>query len=201
VSFLFNSWSMALWHSFLHLFLLVAGHPQKWSLSSTWAGHEGQVLGYFGLYLLTSSPTGKMRFKYFTSVDLCCFSLLRALPAELQSTLLNSSSLDAFVHQGYQSHQFVSLNETRLHLQAVTLADISLADGVSIDPYAWKGERPISRYLRTTDWIETRPPSRMQLSLWQRALRKTFLFPNQGHQRLRTPLGQWNTTTDTHWKW
>ena len=81
--------------------LIAAEHVQKCSLSSIAAGHNGHEGGYSGLYLWTTFPTGRMSFRYLTSVDLCEFSLLSALPWETQSIISNSSSLHACLWRNF----------------------------------------------------------------------------------------------------
>ena len=99
--------------------------------------------------------------------------------------------MDAFVDMGYDTAELLMLNECRLYLHAYTLADIVTADGRAIDTSVWLGRRSYSCRYIASDWIQTRDPGRPFWLCWQRALRRTFLFQNQQHLRLRSPLGIW----------
>ena len=102
--------------------------------------------------------------------------------------------MDAFVDQNLPLDILCQLNEVRLHLQAVTLADLCTANGTALDAQVWDGKFPSSRRSRGTAWIKTRSPTPHVLQVWRNALRQTFLPPNTTSHVLRSPLGPWNSS-------
>ena len=109
--------------------------------------------------------------------------------------------MDAFVNFGYDPGSLCLLNESRLYLQAVTLADICTADGLQIDMDIWRGYRSHHYKVGATDWIPTHPLTPTQRTLWQTALRQVFLHPQATHLRLRRQLGPWKQAEDVSWQW
>ena len=96
-----------------------------------------------------------------------------------------------------QSNQFTPaqirmLNYCRLYLGAVTLADLTIPNGVALDQAKLKGH--ISHYSNITRWLKIRQDrsSETQWRLWRRA----NLLWSTRNGRLFQPLGNWLRTND-----
>jgi hypothetical protein len=109
--------------------------------------------------------------------------------------------MDAFVDQGFDTDSLAMINECRLFLHAITLADICTADGLALDLSVWLGQRSYNRRYEDSRWIRTCDPGPSYWRVWQQAIRQTFLFPLQQHLRLRVPLGLWFDHKEEEWKW
>ena len=107
--------------------------------------------------------------------------------------------MDAFIAQGYEGDDLMALQDCRLHLKAVRLSDITTADGWRIEPRAWAGKA--SWQCTAPPWIGTYRPTADKVSLWQEALRATFMVPDQTSMRLNEDLGPWLQEDDPHWIW
>jgi hypothetical protein len=78
-----------------------------------------------------------------------------------------------FSRYGFAGKDLLVLNRCRMFLQAVTLSDITTADGISITPQSWAGSREIER---GTGFIWPRQPrelSSADWSLWKRSYAKS----------------------------
>ena len=100
---------------------------------------------------------------------------------------------------GYRKKQLQTLNECRKVLQVTTLAEISSADGVYIEPWAWLGtgnSKPLNSY----QWPRPAPLERRHWLLWQQAIRKSFLqVLRTSEHKLRQPLGEWDHDIRKQW--
>jgi hypothetical protein len=76
----------------------------------------------------------------------------------------------------------LDINLVRLHLQVITLSDISTANGRSIHPCAFMGQRIPGRRNRSS-WPRQTNPTKSQIGLWQQYLRANFLKSNNNWNR------------------
>ena len=100
--------------------------------------------------------------------------------------------------QGYFSpNELRFINQCRLYLQALSIADITTLDGRSITEEAWNVRRTKSFKESRLHWPEQRRPSRQAIVTWRKALAHT------GHRnrRLSEPLGKWLRTPYKKWKY
>ena len=106
-----------------------------------------------------------------------------------------------FMAHGYFKKDLRMLNECRKHLRVSTLAEITSADGVYLEEWAWTGSgttEPINQY----HWPRRPPLQPRYWRLWQQALEATFLAPSRTNERkLRHPLGHWDADVLDNWKW
>jgi len=102
--------------------------------------------------------------------------------------------MDFFIAQGYNSSQLRRLNRCRIYLQAITLADITSANGSTIIPDILSGI-PLTDRKSHLHWpCQQRPPNGDWI-LWAQALQ-----PLQPRNKLLQPLGQW-LTPNSHQTW
>ena len=93
------------------------------------------------------------------------------------------------------------LNECRMFLKAVTLADICSMDGRHISVLAFTGLRQ-SQALHRFNWPH-QPPALPQThwNLWQEKLLELFIQVGSKDYLLNKPLGQWLIDPTKHWTW
>jgi hypothetical protein len=109
--------------------------------------------------------------------------------------------MESFITSGYRKKQLQTLNECRKALQVTTLAEITSADGLYLEPWAWKGLAKVTS-LNAYQWPRRPPLTTQHWSLWQRALQETFLHLSSTNERkLRQPLGMWDADVRTNWQW
>ena len=106
--------------------------------------------------------------------------------------------MESFITSGYRKKQLQTLNECRKALQVTTLAEITSADGLYLEPWAWKGSAKVTT-LNAYQWPRRPPLTTRHWSLWQRALQETFLHLSSTNERkLRQPLGMWDADVRTN---
>jgi hypothetical protein len=93
------------------------------------------------------------------------------------------------------------LNECRMFLKAVTLADICTMDGRPISLLAFTGLGR-SQALHHFNWPR-QPPALPQTrwNLWQEKLLELFIQVRSKDYLLNKPLGQWLIDATKHWTW
>jgi len=101
----------------------------------------------------------------------------------------------------YSSSDLRVLNQCRMFLKAITLADLVTLDGTRILPTAYAG-RPRSDCIHQCRWPRT-PPAlpATHWNLWKQALTKCFLAPGSKTLQLHKPLGQWKQESLQSWTW
>jgi hypothetical protein len=103
--------------------------------------------------------------------------------------------MDYFIHLNLTPSVLRQINNCRIHLQVITLADIVTADGTRITSQALAGERDDTR-TSTLYWpIQLRPPDAAWYH-WTNALQ--HLSTNG---KLHTPLGPWTGQPHQQWTW
>ena len=92
------------------------------------------------------------------------------------------------------------VNECRLFLQAVTLADICDLEGTSVSWNAYHGIRA-DQFLHAYEW--PRQPPRLPPSYWDtwRQVLDTHFLQGGETRHLKQPLGKWRIDPSRHWKW
>jgi len=95
-----------------------------------------------------------------------------------------------------------AINRCRIFLKAITIADITSADGRKIRKTAWEGRTNEDEYLGRHDlnWQQQCKPSPTDWQHWRSAI-KTLLIPLTATKYLRTPLGEWCEHERHKWKW
>ena len=99
--------------------------------------------------------------------------------------------MQAFIEAGYTGTELTLLQQTMQYLCAMTLADISTADGSYIIPRAfdcrWDGQ-----ICNNLHWPRSPPYlSQDHVNQWQQALASCFLQPTGQDHQLQQPLGPW----------
>jgi hypothetical protein len=108
--------------------------------------------------------------------------------------------MECFLASGYRKKNLQMLNECRKALQVTTLAEITSADGLYVEPWAWKG-KPKETSLNSYQWPQTPPLQPRHWRQWQQALQATFLHLSQSNKKkLRQPLGAWDTDVTIQWQ-
>ena len=87
----------------------------------------------------------------------------------------------------FQPSEIEQINYCRLFLQSVTVSDISLADGIRLDPHMRIGKPNSTSSTTTLHRINQIRPDDKAWRLWQRA---NLLWADP-HQRLHQQLGRW----------
>jgi hypothetical protein len=110
--------------------------------------------------------------------------------------------VDLFVTFGYSGNQLIKLNECRMWLKAITVADVTTVDGIFITHHAWEGTRDSHRchdYL----WPRLQPKlGNSHWDLWRKALCECLIAGTTlNARRLRLPLGQWTSMVSNEWNW
>ena len=108
-----------------------------------------------------------------------------------------------FVKGGFTPEELKVLNECRMFLHAITLADITVADGRTLHPQSYEGVRRESR-LHEYDWPRQPPMlSTTHWNLWKRALHETILvwYATSTNLRLQQPLGRFLKPPPRCWRW
>jgi hypothetical protein len=104
--------------------------------------------------------------------------------------------MEAFAQHNYEASDLRVLNQCRTFLQAVTLADVTMADGKFITQEAWNGNQLNGNRINPYEFPRQQPklPAK-HWELWRSALQELFLKTygdtNQAHALLQ-PLGAWN---------
>ena len=95
-----------------------------------------------------------------------------------------------------------SINRCRIFLKALTIADITSADGKTIRKNVWEGKANVDKHLarHQLQWPQQRQPSRTDWQHWRAAL-KSLLTPYTATKYLRSPLGPWQESEYNNWKW
>ena len=76
--------------------------------------------------------------------------------------------------QRYSNQNQRDINLVRLHLQAITISDLSTHDGISIRQEAWDGQRHQNEEQRS-NWPTQPEPTNHQVKIWRRYMSDNFL--------------------------
>jgi hypothetical protein len=87
----------------------------------------------------------------------------------------------------FTTSEICSINYCRLYLQAVTLSDITLADGLRLDPHFLRGTSGPMSSMTNHYKVNQARPNNAAWQIWQRA---NYLWTSKG-TLLRQPLGRW----------
>jgi Reverse transcriptase (RNA-dependent DNA polymerase) len=104
--------------------------------------------------------------------------------------------MEVFATQGLSNKDLVKVNICRLHLQVLSIADITEGCGERITSNAWNGVKALQHVSRYTWGVQPRPPEAFWL-VWKRAV--TQLCGRD--RRLHQPLGHWTVDGCKHWIW
>ena len=87
----------------------------------------------------------------------------------------------------FTSEEITQINYCRLYLQAITLSDLTKADGKRLDPHMLKGRPSTTSSVTRLHHTNQSRPHEKAWTLWYRANR---LWGDK-NQRLKQPLGRW----------
>jgi hypothetical protein len=107
----------------------------------------------------------------------------------------------SFMQQGYNNKELQLLNQVRTFLRAVTLTDITTADGRSLAPGILEGTY-LSQRMDKYSW--PRQPTQLSKAhkdLWSAAVQKCFTQAPYNIPKLRIPLGNWLEDPKQAWTW
>jgi hypothetical protein len=105
--------------------------------------------------------------------------------------------MDMIIHRGtFSDNKIKLLNYCRLFLQAVTLSDICLADGVTLDPDMLRGKPGPNSSKSSWIHITQARPREASWRLWRQAC---LLWSHQN--KLYHPLGLWKPASSLRRKW
>jgi hypothetical protein len=111
--------------------------------------------------------------------------------------------MHAFVEQGFNPQELATLNQCRMFLKAITLADICTADGKNLHILSYTGGKAREPHLHRYNWAR-QPPSLSpdHWALWRQALDnfRTDTF-NTFDLSLHHPLGAWLEDPNPIWPW
>ena len=107
-----------------------------------------------------------------------------------------------FATFGYSGTRLARLNECRMWLKAITVADITNADGRTITLNLWNG---ICDQYRCNDFLWHRLQTNLGYNhwiIWRSALSECLLWGSSfNDRRLRLPLGNWTKPVSSAWPW
>jgi hypothetical protein len=104
--------------------------------------------------------------------------------------------MEGFTELGLSDAELGKLNVCRIHLQVLTIADITEGSGECITWNAWNGKRALPHTSRYTWGHQPTPPATFW-SGWKHAL-ATLCGRDR---RLTQPLGHWTVDGCSHWIW
>jgi hypothetical protein len=104
--------------------------------------------------------------------------------------------MDGFVKQGLSKSELSKVNTCRLHLQVLSIADITDGCGEHITSNAWNGVRAPQHTSRYKWGFQPRPPETFWL-VWKKAVGQLC----GRDRRLHQPLGYWTAEGCQHWMW
>jgi hypothetical protein len=99
--------------------------------------------------------------------------------------------MDVFAESGLHK-----VNICRLHLQVLTIADITEGCGEQLTWNAWQGHRALPHINKYKCSLQPRPPESFW-AVWQRAIASLC----GRERRLLQPLGHWTEEGCKHWIW
>jgi hypothetical protein len=122
--------------------------------------------------------------------------------ATLTKSRVNDKFLmHTFMLQGYSSKELRLLNQVRNFLRAVTLADITTADGRSLAPGILEGTYLAQRMDKYSWPRQPTQLSKAHTELWSAAVQKCFTQAPYTISKLRIPLGNWLEDPTHAWPW
>ena len=114
----------------------------------------------------------------------------------------DKSIIESFVLNGFKRIELKMLNECRMFFQVIFLSEITTADGLMIEGWAWRG---FKYALKINHYTWPRSPKQLSSNhwnLWQRALKVTFLTHlGESERTLRVAMGNWKGSVKHRWRW
>jgi hypothetical protein len=104
--------------------------------------------------------------------------------------------MDGFTAMGLTKTDLYKVNMCRMHLQAITIADITDGSGELITLNAWNGKRALPHTKRYNWGLQPSPPATFW-TVWKKALKHLC----GRERRLLQPLGHWTREGCEHWIW
>ena len=102
--------------------------------------------------------------------------------------------MDIATQQGYTQSQLKQINQARLYLKAITLADITDAMGthIAVTCYEWDSATPINTNVANKGHFPK--PNRQTWQMWMRFIKNRTLYKSR---KLKTPLGKWTVSSSS----
>jgi hypothetical protein len=107
----------------------------------------------------------------------------------------DAALMDVAMQLNFSSSQLAMLNTCRLHLQVITIRDVTNACGSTITRFIFKGDVDNQRSSNLS-WPKVPCPPQHFWPLWE-----AFLHTLCHGTRLQTPLGNWLTRPHKQWHW
>ena len=104
--------------------------------------------------------------------------------------------MDRIYESNMSAADILKINCCRMFLNVLTLADITIGDGSTIDPNMYDGIKTDHRTARYT-WPRQSKPPRSAWLMWQLAIDTIW----SQHMMITPPLGEWLTAPIMKWKW
>ena len=98
----------------------------------------------------------------------------------------------------YDKRELKAINSCRMHLNVITLLDITEGNGLKITADEFMGVYN-SDCSSTWNWPNIPSPPKQYWDLWSGALKTTFLRPSTRY--LTTALGDWTRNSHQRWVW
>ena len=98
----------------------------------------------------------------------------------------------------YNEKELTAINRCRMHLNVITVSDITDGDGLQISAEMYMGNRDPDR-VSNWRWPVAPAPPRRDWDIWRGALDSTILRTDT--RFLRKPLGVWTDEPHQRWKW
>ena len=104
--------------------------------------------------------------------------------------------MDRIFHSPFSTKEIELINSCRIYLQVLTLTDISIGNGRSVDQDMYHGR--VTQHRKSPfQWPRQPRPSRIAWEKWQEAI--DTIWTN--HQIIDPPLGPWITEPIQKWYW
>jgi hypothetical protein len=149
------------------------------------AGISENILEHTEVHLPYLTPTWITSIRQFLFQHSMQISLTDTLIVHMRSLQDQCIMAPASLSR-YSSAQQTDINLVRLHLQVITISDMSQPDGKQICPFHLRGERRPNQYIRVKTWPRQAIPTSSQRTLWRTYVSTQFL---RYSGKWRNPLG------------
>ena len=111
----------------------------------------------------------------------------------------SDSSIMEHVYKFCPPSAWKSVNRCRIYLKALTVADITGADGKYISHQIFWGQRVVNSTRSHLNWPVWECPSKQDWRIWRRSLQQALC--SNSSRKLRLALGHWIYDVSHRWKW
>lgn len=138
------------------------------------AGISEPLLEYPDIHLLYVTSSWVMSIRQFLSQHNTTVTLTDTLKVELRGAT-DTCIMDPKLLIRYTPLQQKDINLVRLHLQVITLSDITTADGADVCSYMLQGSRRPGQHIRQKTWPRQLPPTASQKRLWRNYISSNYI--------------------------